>query len=200
MEVDTMDPFNYIIYTPEDFKQFYPDATLGPASSIQNPGYIKICSNVTIHHHTSISVTPDYNGKKYNPSIIIGENTIIGPYNSIASINRLEIGKYVLFGPHVHINDHSHGYEDITKPIMCQPAFSKGPVIIEDNCWFGLGCHILSGVTIGKNSAIGANSVVTSDIPPFCVVAGVPAKVIKQYNPKTGKWERKKSFRIFWPF
>lgn len=75
--------------------------------------------------------------------------------------------KKVLFTLYVHINDHSHGYQDITKPIMHQLIFSKGKIIIEDDCWLGFGCHVFSGVTIGKHSVIGANPVITSTIPPY---------------------------------
>jgi acetyltransferase-like isoleucine patch superfamily enzyme len=67
-----------------------------------------------------------------------------------------------------------------------------GPVIIEDEVWIGNGACILPNVTIGKHSIIGSNAVVTKDIPPYCVAAGVPAKIIKQYNPQTEKWEKVK--------
>lgn len=67
---------------------------------------------------------------------------------------------------------------------------SKGPVIIEDDCWLGFNCEVLSGVHIGKHSIVAARAVVTKDIPPYSIVAGNPARVIKQYNFETKLWEK----------
>ena len=130
------------------------------------------------------------NGIEYTPKIIIGEGTWVGKHCSIAAIDRVEIGKHVLFAGYVHMTDHSHGYEDITSPISPQPLFSKGPIIIEDDCWLGFSCEILSGVHIGKHSVVAARSVVTKDVPPYSIVAGNPARLIKQYNFETKKWEK----------
>lgn len=84
-----------------------------------------------------------------------------------------------MFAGYVHITDHSHGYEDINTPISNQPLVSKGTVIIEDDCWLGFGCEILSGGHIGKHSIVAAKAVVTKDIPPYSIVAGNPARIIK---------------------
>ena len=96
----------------------------------------------------------------------------------------------VLFAGYVHVTDHSHGYEDINMPISKQPLISKGPVIIEDECWLGFSCEILSGVHIGRHSIIAARAVVTKDVPPYSIVAGNPARIVKKYNFETNKWER----------
>lgn len=97
-----------------------------------------------------------------------------------------------MFAGYVHVTDHSHGYEDITKSIKEQPLISKGPVIIEDNCWLGFNSEVLSGVHIGKNSVVAAHAVVTKDVPPYSIVAGNPAKIVKQYNFETHEWEKYK--------
>lgn len=130
-----------------------------------------------------------YAGVAYNPKIIIGDGTWVGKYCSMAAIDRVEIGKIVLFAGYVHITDHSHGYEDTTKPISPQPLISKGPVVIEDDCWLGFSCEILSGVHIGKHSVVAARAVVTKDVPPYSIVAGNPARIVKQYNFDTQKWK-----------
>lgn len=96
----------------------------------------------------------------------------------------------MLFAGYVHITDHSHGYENINDSIINQKLVSKGPVIIDDGCWLGFNCEILSGVHIGKHSVVAARSVVTKDIPPYSVVAGNPARVVKQYNFQNQKWEK----------
>ena len=95
-----------------------------------------------------------------------------------------------MFAGYVHVTDHSHGYEDINMPISKQPLISKGPVIIEDECWLGFCCEILSGVHIGRHSIIAARAVVTKDVPPYSIVAGNPARIVKKYNFETNKWER----------
>lgn len=129
-------------------------------------------------------------GRQYNPSIIIGDNCWIGIRNSFAAVDRIEIGNQVLFAGYVHITDHSHGYESIDEPISNQPLISKGPVVIEDQCWLGFGSEVLSGVHIGRHSVVAARSVVTKDVPPYSVVAGNPARIIKRYNFVTAQWER----------
>lgn len=182
-------PIDYcsVILFDDDLRKFYPDVIFEGSNAVENPGYVNIGKNVRIGHHSSLHGISKYYGK-YFPSLTIGEGSIIGSYNAISSANKISIGKFVLLGPHVHINDHSHGYEDITKPIMHQPIFSKGEIIIEDESWLGFGCHILSGVTIGKHSVVGANSVVTKTIPPYSVVAGTPAKIIKKYDFSRNEW------------
>jgi acetyltransferase-like isoleucine patch superfamily enzyme len=196
-DCDKTDYKNAVLYDPE-LRLFYPEVIFEGGNAVENPGYIELGKSVRVGHHTSIHAVTSYNGEYY-PSINIGEGTIIGSYNAIASCNKISIGNNVLFGPYVHVNDHSHCFDDITKPIMYQPVFSKGPVVINDDCWLGFGCHILSGVTIGKHSVVGANSVVTADVDPFSIVVGSPARVVKNYNFKKNRWEapKNKSIRFF---
>lgn len=160
---------------------------------INNPHCIYIGKNVGIGDNTFIGPVIEYAGIPYNPKIIIGDNTWVGKNCSIAAIDCVEIGNNVLFAGHVHITDHSHGFEDIHKPITPQPLTSKGPVLIDDDCWLGFSCEILSGVHIGKHSIVAARAVVTKDVPPYTVVAGNPARIVKQYNFETKRWEKTKN-------
>ena len=157
---------------------------------IHNPQCIYIDKNVGIGDGVYLGPVIEYADIPYNPKIIIGEGTWIGNHCSLAAINKIKIGKNVLFAGYVHITDHSHGYEDIDRHIALQPLTSKGPIIIEDDCWLGFSCEILSGVHIGKHSIIAARAVVTKDVPPYSIVAGNPAHIIKQYNFKSQQWER----------
>lgn len=157
-----------------------------------NPQCIYVGKNVGIGADTFFGPIIHENGINYNPKIIIGEGTWVGKHCSIAAIDRVEIGKHVLFAGYVHITDHSHGYEDITMPISPQPLISKGPVVIEDDCWLGFSSEILSGVHIGKHSIVAARAVVTKDVPPYSIVAGNPARIVKHYNFDTQKWEKVK--------
>lgn len=154
-----------------------------------NPKCIHIGKIRGIGDNTFLGPLCEFEGVKYTPEIIIGDGTWVGKNCSIAAIDKVEIGKDVLFAGHVHITDHSHGYEDPDIPIWKQPLISKGPVIIEDQCWLGFSCEILSGVHIGKHSIVAARAVVTKDVPPYSIVAGNPARVVKQYNFDTRKWE-----------
>lgn len=157
---------------------------------IKNPHSIFLGNNVGIGENTFLGPVIEYAGIVYNPKIIIGDGTWVGINCSIAAINKVEIGKNVLFAGSVHITDHSHGYEDISKPIAPQTLITKGPVIIDDNCWLGFGCEILSGVHIGEHCIVAARAVVTKDVPAYSIVAGNPAKIVKQYNFQTKKWEK----------
>lgn len=159
---------------------------------VNNPKCIYLGKGAGIGDNTFLGPVIQYAGIAYNPKIIIGEGTWVGKNCSIAAIDRVEIGKHVLFAGHVHITDHSHGYEDIEHPIAPQRLISKGPVIIEDDCWLGFSCEILSGVHIGKHCIVAARAVVTKDVPAYSIVAGNPARIVKQYNFETKKWEKVK--------
>lgn len=118
--------------------------------------------------------------------ILIGKNVSIGDFCHIAATNYVEIGNGVLIGSKVLITDHQHGKsgEQLNEMPAKRDLYSKGPVIIEDNVWIGDNVVVMPGVHIGKGCIIGASTVVTNDIPPYSVVAGVPAKIIKTYNVK----------------
>lgn len=158
--------------------------------TVNNPQCIYLGKGVGIGDDTFLGPVTQYAGVAYNPKIVIGDGTWVGKHCSIAAIDRVEIGKHVLFAGYVHITDHSHGYEDIEKPIAPQRLITKGPVIIEDDCWLGFSCEILSGVHIGKHCIVAARAVVTKDVPSYSIVAGNPARIVKQYNFKTKKWEK----------
>ena len=155
-----------------------------PVRGLENLCRVEIGSNVIIRKYSWFAIDE-------NCKVKIGNGTRIGRYFIISGLNsKIEIGNNVLISERVFITESFHCYEDINIPILYQGECSKGPVKIEDDCWIGIGVCIMPGVTIGKHSIIGANSVVTKNIPPYCVAAGVPAKVVKKFNIKTGKWER----------
>ena len=119
-----------------------------------------------------------------NPiKIRIGKDCSFGAFNHISAINNIVIGDGFLSGKWVSIIDNSHGNTDY-QTLMINPLkrkiVSKGPIIIGKNVWVGDKVTILPGVSIGDGVVIGSNSVVTRDIPPYCVVGGIPAKIIKQ--------------------
>ena len=119
--------------------------------------------------------------------VFIGDRTIIGLGNTV--IGPVNIGNDVMFAQNIVVSAMNHGYEDITIPPSKQKDIIK-LITIEDEVWIGANCVITIGVTVGKHSIVGAGSVVTKDIPPYCIAVGNPAKVIKKYNSETATWEK----------
>lgn len=122
-----------------------------------------------------------------NCELIIGDGTCIGNFNHIYATKSIVIGKNVLTADRVYISDNLHGYEDITLPIIHQPIKQIGTVVIGDGSWLGENVCVV-GAKVGNNCVIGANSVVTKDIPDYCVAVGSPAKIIKRYCFEKSKW------------
>lgn len=119
--------------------------------------------------------------------VIIGHNCGIGLSNVI--IGPVTMGNYVMLAQNIVISGLNHGYEDISLPPRLQKVTTK-QITISDDVWIGANCVVTAGVTIGKHAIVGAGSVVTKDIPEFCVAVGNPAKVIKKYNFETGSWQK----------
>jgi len=120
-----------------------------------------------------------------NPVVSIGDRCLIGKGSGIVGHFSITIGNDVWTGHHVYITDQNHGYEDVSVPISKQSQPERA-VIIGDGSWLGHGSIILPGVTIGEHVVIGANSVVTRNIPSFSVAVGSPARVIRQYVESEG--------------
>jgi acetyltransferase-like isoleucine patch superfamily enzyme len=120
-----------------------------------------------------------------SPVVTIGDRCLIGRGSGIVGHFSIVIGNDVWTGHHVYITDQNHGYEDISRPISEQTQPERA-VTIGDGSWLGYGSVVLPGVTIGKHCVIGANSVVTRDVPDFSVAVGVPAKVIRHYESDKG--------------
>lgn len=116
-------------------------------------------------------------------TIEIGAGTFLNRGVMVSAMDRVTIGAHCMFANGCMITDANHRYDDLQQPIPWQGFTSKGPTLIGDNVWAGANVVITSGVTIGERSVIGAGSVVTRDIPPFSVVAGMPARVIRRYGP-----------------
>lgn len=122
-------------------------------------------------------------------SILIGENVSIGQNFHIISGGKLEIGKDVVISGNVFVTNIDHEYQEIDTPILKQKT-RINTTIIGDNCFIGYGASIQAGTHLGKQCIVGTNAVVKGKFPDYCVIAGVPAKIIKKYNSKTNQWER----------
>jgi acetyltransferase-like isoleucine patch superfamily enzyme len=112
-----------------------------------------------------------------NGRLVIGSNTVINERCIITSMERVEIGRNVMLAPGVYILDVDHSFDRRDIPIPKQ-GYEVDPVVIDDDVWIGAGVVVTRGTTIGKGAIIGANSVVTKDIPSYAIAAGAPARVI----------------------
>lgn len=154
-----------------------------PTLSIRNPQYFTIGDKCYFGPGCRLEAWDEYLGERFNPKIEIGVDVRINSTCHIGCINHIQIGENVLLGSHVVILDHNHGKatkeESYLHPSE-RPLYSKGEVVIGKNCWLGENVCVLAGVHIGDNCIVGANSVVTKDMPPNSVIAGNPATVVKK--------------------
>jgi acetyltransferase-like isoleucine patch superfamily enzyme len=119
--------------------------------------------------------------------VLIGTDSLIGVGSVL--IGPVSIGNQVIMAQHVVLSGLNHQYEDISLPIRQQPVTTR-PIVVEDDCWIGANAVITAGVTIGQHSVVAGGSIVTRDVPPFSVVGGNPARLLKQYDAERGEWVR----------
>jgi acetyltransferase-like isoleucine patch superfamily enzyme len=112
----------------------------------------------------------------------IGTGTFLNLGVMVAAMELVEIGSHCMFANGCFITDANHRFDDPVKPVPWQGFSSKGPTRVADNVWCGAHVVITSGVTIGERCVIGANSVVTEDVPAFSIAAGVPARVLRRID------------------
>ncbi|MDP3392435.1 DapH/DapD/GlmU-related protein [Sediminibacterium sp.] len=141
---------------------------------------IVLGNRVTIGKHAIIRPSNIYGGA-IGAGLKVGDHSNIGPYSYIGCSGKITIGNNVMISPRVSIYAENHVFDEANIP-MKEQGVTQSAVTIEDDCWIAANSIILAGVTIGKGSVIAAGSVVTKSVPPYSVVAGVPAKVIKQRN------------------
>jgi len=148
---------------------------------------IFIGDDVSIHYKTWLASLP-LTGEKHS-ELIFESGCVIGSFNHIFATKSIVFRKNVLTASRVYVSDNLHGYEDIHVPIKSQAIVQNGTVEIGEGSWLGENVCVL-GANIGKHCVIGSNSVVTKDIPDYCVAVGMPAKVIKRYDFEKKAWVR----------
>ena len=153
------------------------------------PKYIRMGRNTFVWKNARIQAFPTYRGTSYNPMIILHDGVTIQQNVHITCAERIEIGENTAIVANVTITDIIHPYTAKDEHMNDQKLVVK-PVSIGPYCSIFNNAVILAGVTIGKHVVIGANSVVTHDLPDYCVAVGNPARIIKRYNPTTDKWEK----------
>jgi acetyltransferase-like isoleucine patch superfamily enzyme len=150
-----------------------------PVAALFGERYIEVGAGTVMGPYVSLSagVSPAHDlGEE--AVVRIGDRCLIGKGSGIVGHERIEIGDDVFTGHHVYITDANHGYEDPRLPIGQQFAPAR-PVRIGAGSWLGHGAIVLPGACIGRHVVVGAGSVVTGELPDFCVAVGNPARVVR---------------------
>ena len=185
----------YTYYVSRSYKKC--EGVVERGSRVRGTKYIMLGKGSRFCKNTRIEVIDNFLGVNYNPLFVVGERCRIGGGVHVSCIKKIEIGNNTNIGDRCLITDNNHG--DFSKnsytyvnnpdvpdvfllPEMQRPLHCKGPVIIEHSCQIGEGSVILTGVTIGHNSIVSSNSFVRESVPPYSIVAGNPAKVIRTFS------------------
>jgi acetyltransferase-like isoleucine patch superfamily enzyme len=171
---------------PAAFAAFGTGSLLLPPVRVANPQYIAIGEHVQMLEGGWLSVEPAH--ADVVPSLSIGDRTRIGRGCVIACTGRVTIGQDVLTADNVFIGDSYHAYDDPTRPVAAQGMSRPRAVHIGDGAFLGAHAVVLPGVQVGANAYVGAGAVVTHDVPPRCVVAGNPARLLRRWDQPSGTW------------
>ncbi len=171
--------------------RFANNIKLGPGVYIDKSVYVHACpygvdigQNTILMHGAILHV---YNFRQIPHSgIRIGRDSLVGEYSVIRGQGGVSIGDRVYTSPYSQIIAVNHVFDDPSKPFVEQGISAQG-IVIEDDVWIGSGAIVTDGVHIGKGSVIAAGAVVTEDVEPHTVVAGVPAKAIRKIEAKIAK-------------
>ncbi|MSP26144.1 MAG: acyltransferase [Myxococcales bacterium] len=125
-----------------------------------------------------------------SPRLVIGDCVLVGRRSVLSSGTYLELGAHSTLAPNVYLASVEHQYRgNHLRPLLHCGIRDLGRLIVEENCWLGMNAVITGDITIGRGSVVGANSVVRTSVPPFSVVAGAPARIVRMLNSITEQWE-----------
>lgn len=180
-------------------RRTYPFAAFGRGTSVDRSCDLRRSVARSVSLGDEVYLAPDVwinivsTAGSPEPEIVLGSGCKIGRRSTISSRNQIILEEDVLLAPSVLIMDHNHEFSDISRPIHAQGVTEGGRIKIEKNCWLGHGAVVVCNhgeLTLGRNSVVGANAVVTRSFPPFSVVAGNPAKLLRNYDQQTERWVR----------
>lgn len=172
------------------FKSFGKKTRLLSPLAIEGYSNISIGKDVVIGYKNWLVAKPI--GFSSQVKLSIADGCRIGNFNHIYASQEIVIEKNVLTADKVYITDNLHSYDNVNIPIRDQPIKQLKKVLIGEGSWLGENVCII-GASIGKGCVIGANCVVNKDIPDFCVVVGVPARIIKRFDFETNQWMKSDS-------
>jgi serine acetyltransferase len=169
-----------------------------PTGSVYGERYIEIGEDTMIAELASVCAGMMPGHDLGTESVLrIGDRCVIGRGSHIVAHFSIDIGDDVYTGPYVYITDQNHSYADPDQPIGRQWPVNSS-VKIGAGTWLGTGVIVLPGSVIGRNVVVAAGSVVRGEIPDRCVVAGVPARVVKDFSPESG-WTKPQQAGVMQP-
>jgi len=154
------------------------------AHRIRLGNYVRLRKDARIEVLDSLEETGE-------PAIVMGDGTDIGSFSTISAKNSIHLEREVTLAQSVLIMDHGPAHEDVTIPIKDQGITEGGRIRIEKGCFIGQGTAIVCDkgeLVLGKNCVVAANSLVTRSFPPYCLIAGNPARVVQQFDPVNNEW------------
>lgn len=171
------------------FGEYGRDVYIGPGVIVNRPRFVSLGDGVRINRNTSINLHP---ADRHSEKILlkVGNGAIISENCYISACNSIIIEENVGISPNVMIIDATRKPGDIDLPYKDADPTEVGYVKIEADSWIAFGCCVLPNVTIGRHCIIGALSVVNTDIPPYSVAVGSPARVVKRYDFGRNEWMR----------
>ncbi len=146
---------------------------IGFPATIKNPGSISVGDMVVIREHAWLNCEVGD-----ATTLSIGNQSYLGRFSHINALQSVVIEDEVMVSDRVHIADYQHAFHDLSRSIISQGLTDPKPVLIRSGSWLGVGSVIMPGVTVGRGAIVGANAVVTRDVPDFAIVGGVPASLI----------------------
>ncbi len=166
--------------------------SIGEQVQLYAPEHIEVGDDVILAHRVILRAMTSYPWaeppQNFQPRITLQRACFINNGSQISCVNRVTIGENVMIAENCFIADNNHSYTDPDRSIRAQPLLVAGEVHIGADSWIGANCCIVGAVGIGRHCVIGANSVVTRNIPDYSVAAGTPARVLKQYDPEKKAW------------
>jgi len=174
----------------------YPFASIGHGVSLHytcdlaGTDLIRLGNSITVHKDVWLHAR-NSGTCRTEPALIIEDNCFIGRRSHISARNRIHIESGVMLSASVLIEDSGHAYTDVSVPIRNQGMVEGGRIRIGRGSWIGQNAVILcekGDLTLGRNCVVGANAVVTRSAPPYSVLSGNPARIVKQYDPTKCAW------------
>ena len=180
-------------------KKTWPFAEFGDGTSVHWSCDISRSISRSISFGSDVYLAPDIwlnvvgDAGTVEPKIVLSKGCKIGRRATISAKNIIVLEEDVLFGPSVLVMDHNHEFLNPDLPIHEQGTTEGGRITIQRGCWLGNGAVVVCGrgeLILGRNSVVGANTVVTKSFPPFSVIAGNPARIVETYDEQSRKWVR----------
>ncbi|AHG88392.1 transferase hexapeptide repeat containing protein [Gemmatirosa kalamazoonensis] len=150
-------------------------------------GGIALGRNVTVARRATLTCTGVL--AELGEGMTLGDRVAVGAGAFLGAQGGITIGDDVIMGPGVRIFSENHRTDDVDRPIRAQ-GVRRAAVTIGRDCWLGAGATVLAGVSVGEGSVVAAGAVVTRDVPPYSVVAGVPARVVRARRPDVASLPR----------